>query len=52
MSAVYWCISIIEKEKKVAGRMTTKGRGPGKMPWRTVDCRPLLKPLGTVGMFC
>ena len=47
ISAVYCCISIIEKRKKVAGRMTIKGRGAGKMPWqaasgtRTVGCRLL-----------
>ena len=33
-------LSIIEK-KKVAGRMAIKGRGPGKMSWRAVGCRPL-----------
>ena len=45
ISAVYSCISIIEK--KVACRMTIKGPGPSKMPWRAafgpraVGCRPL-----------
>ena len=37
----------LKKEKKVAGRMTIKGRRSGKMPWRAVSdlrdvgCRPL-----------
>ena len=48
ISAVSWCISTIEKEQKVAGRMTIKGCGPGKMPWRAgsgrraLSCRSLL----------
>ena len=33
ISAIYCCISIIEK-KKVAGQLTIKGRGPDRMPWR------------------
>ena len=47
ISAVYCCISIIEKRKKVSGRMTMKGREPGKMSrraasgQRAVGCRPL-----------
>ena len=48
ISAVYCCISVIEKRKKVAGRMTIKGHGPGRMPWRAasgpraVGCQPLM----------
>ena len=42
------CMYVIEKRQKIASRMTIKGRGPGKMPWRAasgqlaVSCRPLL----------
>ena len=54
ISAVYCCISIIEKEKNVEGRMTVKGRRPGKMPWRAssgpraAGCRPLVWSLHRV----
>ena len=45
--AVYCGISIFEKRKQIAGQMTIKGRGPGKMPcWaasspRAVGCLPM-----------
>ena len=41
ISAVYCCISVIEKRKKVADWMAIKGRGPCKMPWRAEGCRLL-----------
>ena len=40
----------LKKEKKVAVRITIKGRGPGKMPWRAVGCRPLHYALRTAGV--
>ena len=53
--AIYCCILITEKRKKVVGRMTMKGCRPGKMPWRAasgsraVAYRPLLYSVQQTG---
>ena len=39
ISAVYCCISIIEKRETVTDQMTKKGHGPDKMTWWAVGCR-------------